>query len=570
MDKNPQPDQLVDRSDTQTHALTRREVAATLMGVFGLSTLSGCQPDAQGEYSLGAAAQAISSTGTNVQWCDTYSELRTLVGGTTSTSKNVAVCRGSSGGAPYVGGGGLFAWSGDMTTADNGGTIIAASSGRTGCWKRLYDGAVNVRWFGAAGDGVTSDNIAIDNAVATVQALPNGILFFPPSRPSQFYKTTAPIVVTGPIKIIGSGPNATTILGVGLTRGQYVLDFNCIPENIVEQIEISGLTLRSDNSVPCGLHLNNTSYVRVEDVRAYALNKGIVIEGTRCFSQFYKNVTGYAITSQTVEFASGFTGGGQFIFDGCTFCGDIGFYVPSTATLDNLAFTACNWEQCVSDGLWIRGTVSGVSIVGCRTEGGDGVDFNFRPFAPGEYVAGIAIHGCVFSASDAGAVSRIYMGGDSGTIRGFSISGNVVTHSTNSFSGTLVLLNGDGESGVITGNYLRGSTATVVNTYRSGVRVYSNENMTGKLPEASGAYVGSATYDPPSLVHGAGATTTISAPGAAAGDFAIASFSNDLQGVTLTAWVSTANTVSVRFQNHSGATLNLASGTLRAQVLKAQ
>jgi hypothetical protein len=80
-------------------------------------------------------------------------------------------------------------------------------------------------------------------------------------------------------------------------------------------------------------------------------------------------------------------------------------------------------------------------------------------------------------------------------------------------------------------------------------------------------YTGSATYDPPSLVDGSGATTTVTATGAALGDFASATFSLDLQGITVTAWVSAADTVSVRFQNESGGTLDLASGTLRVNVV---
>lgn len=79
---------------------------------------------------------------------------------------------------------------------------------------------------------------------------------------------------------------------------------------------------------------------------------------------------------------------------------------------------------------------------------------------------------------------------------------------------------------------------------------------------------GSATYDPPSLADGAGATTTVTVTGAALGDFAIASFSLDLQGITVTAWVSATNTVSVRFQNESGGILDLGSGTLRARVFE--
>lgn len=80
---------------------------------------------------------------------------------------------------------------------------------------------------------------------------------------------------------------------------------------------------------------------------------------------------------------------------------------------------------------------------------------------------------------------------------------------------------------------------------------------------------GSATYDPASLADGAGATTTVTVTGAALGDFAEASFSLDLQGILLTAWVSAANTVSVRFQNETGGVIDLASGTLRARIRKA-
>jgi hypothetical protein len=85
---------------------------------------------------------------------------------------------------------------------------------------------------------------------------------------------------------------------------------------------------------------------------------------------------------------------------------------------------------------------------------------------------------------------------------------------------------------------------------------------------ASNVLNGSATYDPPSLVDAAGTTTTVTVTGAALGDFALASFSLDLQGITVSAYVSAANTVSVRFQNESGGTLDLASGTLKARVWK--
>ena len=51
--------------------------------------------------------------------------------------------------------GGTFIWS--ATGTANGGTVFA---GATGYWIRQYSGAVNVKWFGAKGDGITNDTFS--------------------------------------------------------------------------------------------------------------------------------------------------------------------------------------------------------------------------------------------------------------------------------------------------------------------------------------------------------------------------------------------------------------------------
>jgi len=84
---------------------------------------------------------------------------------------------------PGDGGGGVFRWnsSGDAST-HNGGTIIdhdigvspggagwwTASTG-TGIWERIYDTAVNTKWFGAKCDGVTNDTSPNQAALDTLE-----------------------------------------------------------------------------------------------------------------------------------------------------------------------------------------------------------------------------------------------------------------------------------------------------------------------------------------------------------------------------------------------------------------
>lgn len=80
---------------------------------------------------------------------------------------------------------------------------------------------------------------------------------------------------------------------------------------------------------------------------------------------------------------------------------------------------------------------------------------------------------------------------------------------------------------------------------------------------------GTLSYDPVSLADGAGVSGTIAVSGVVLGDFVEVSFSQPLQGVLLTYWVDGANTVGFRFQNESGATVDLPAGTLTAVATKA-
>lgn len=177
--------------------------------------------------------------------------------------------------------------------------------------------------------------------------------------------------------------------------------------------------------------------------------------------------------------------------------------------------------------------------------------------------------------------------GGSADLTGSYINGNGITGGVEAINadGTLIMGSGnisdfqtamDINAAVSVGDVLISQCTTGVDiaTAASGkvgpltfsgctTNIVRTTSSTVSLPDA---WSGSATYNPPSLVDGDGATTSVTATGARLGDFASASFSLDMQGIQLDAWVSAADTVSVRFQNETGGTIDLGSGTLRVKV----
>jgi hypothetical protein len=85
----------------------------------------------------------------------------------------------------------------------------------------------------------------------------------------------------------------------------------------------------------------------------------------------------------------------------------------------------------------------------------------------------------------------------------------------------------------------------------------------------SNTFLVRATLNADSLADGAGDTDTVAVPGVALGDMVLsASLAVDVAGLIVTAYVSAADTVSIRFQNETGGTVDLASATLRLVVVR--
>ncbi|WP_202916114.1 glycosyl hydrolase family 28-related protein [Paenibacillus mesophilus] len=92
----------------------------------------------------------------------------------------------------------------DTVTPDNTGTVLVSAAGAR--FKRRYDGNMHAGWFGAKGDGVTDDTLAVRAALAAARGK---TLFFPPG----VFKLTDTITVPRNTFVRGSGNSSWYTFG---------------------------------------------------------------------------------------------------------------------------------------------------------------------------------------------------------------------------------------------------------------------------------------------------------------------------------------------------------------------
>lgn len=369
-------------------------------------------------------------------------------------------------------------WVSEVDPAEESATFLQSGSGAvTRTWTAKVGERISVKDFGAVGDGVTDDTAAIQAAIDHARSLRNAEVYFPPNASATWYRTTSELTVDGPIKLYGDGPNAAQIIADGLSAGEYVLNIDCDPLDVVQHIEVSGLTLRGDGT-PNGIRIKDASISILRHVRCYGVENGIVLTGTACYSMLFEQVETYDIGVTGVKLIS--LVGGQYRFDTCNFAGDTyGVWITSTAEINNLSFDTCNWETCGTDML-VEGNVQGLSLVAPRTEASQTAGMVFYTSA-GKEIEGLSITGGFFNPNSA-SIYPISLGGGGGSVRGFNISGCVANVTT----AALVQHNGGGDNGTIHGNFINTATGGVVSGQRATVAVFNNANTSGALTE----YVG--------------------------------------------------------------------------------
>ena len=177
--------------------------------------------------------------------------------------------------------GGVFIYDGAQSGVNNGGTIFNG-------WVRQYDGAVNVKWFGAVGDGVTNGTSAFNAAIMACRVR-NKFLFIPVGRfliedtlffgPLNADDISVYPVANSVMGIIGeSAVDSVIVCGVGLSD-KVVIDLTGLARNVAKDFKIESL---SEVNAPAVGILT----ARFENGSSATNNDGFILNNIEMFKYF--------------------------------------------------------------------------------------------------------------------------------------------------------------------------------------------------------------------------------------------------------------------------------------------
>ncbi len=247
----------------------------------------------------------------------------------------------------------------DTTSVDNGGTIIVAGNGKR--WKRVYSGAVNVKWFGAKGDwnGGTGN----DNTVA-IQSAFNAHYFVVFDEGS--YKVTAPIVIRSKAHLRGSGKDNTVIINTMPTESSCIKTEG---SSMCEPFTISDMSLKCTNGA--ALNITQGAQFNISNVR-FSYSKYGLLGNTCVIGSFYNcsfnNNTSHGILltrSFDIDFYScrmeTNPTGVELAFD-VDSCYGIRFFGGTSEFNTNYNFNLKNCFDTILNGVWVEGGSVGVYV----------------------------------------------------------------------------------------------------------------------------------------------------------------------------------------------------------------
>ena len=166
----------------------------------------------------------------------------------------------------------------DTTSTDNGGTIIVGIDGRR--WRRDFSNAINVKWFGATGNGVTDDTDA--GRKAYLALTDNSILVFPPGEyVMQNASASVGAYLSGRKNILISGYGATLKNKSVAANNGFAIWIDQCSNVIIEGFTFdrfnSDLTKKVAGKSQSGVYMDKCSKVTVRSCDFYDVYTGVYI-----------------------------------------------------------------------------------------------------------------------------------------------------------------------------------------------------------------------------------------------------------------------------------------------------
>lgn len=162
------------------------------------------------------------------------------------------------------------------------------------------DLVINVKDYGATGDGTTDDTTAIQNAINAAETANGGIVYLPGGKN---YYITSTLTITKAVQMRGVAPTRTTGVGTTITYATgtgNAIHFNGADGATIEGIRLAGSSVTGGNAILIDNAAYNISVKRVRIVSGYS---GILINGANTI-----NIMETDINTLTGDYGIRFTG----------------------------------------------------------------------------------------------------------------------------------------------------------------------------------------------------------------------------------------------------------------------